>query len=55
MRLYYENDVDFINKKIFVDASIKVYFTIFDMIFSIILSFYKRGKYVKERNKQKNW
>ena len=54
LRLYYENDVDFINKKIFVDASIKVYFTIFDMIFSIILSFYKRGKYVKERNKQKN-
>lgn len=54
LRLYYENDVDFLNKKIFVDASIKVYFTIFDLIFAIILSFYKRGKYVKERNKQKN-
>ena len=55
IRLYYKNDVDFLNKKIFIDASIKVYFTIFDLVFAIILSFYKRGKYVKERNKQKNW
>lgn len=55
IRLYFKNDVDFLNKKIFIDASIKVYFTIFDLVFAIILSFYKRGKYVKERNKQKYW
>lgn len=54
MRLYYENNVSFLDKKIYIDASIKVYFTIFDLIFAIILSFYKRGKYVKERKKQRN-
>ena len=32
-----------------VSFNIKVYFTIFDMVYAIILSFYKRGKYVKEK------
>lgn len=32
-----------------VTFNIKVYFTIFDMVYAIILSFYKRGKYVKEK------
>ena len=37
---------EFINKLSF---NLTVYFTIFDMVYAIILSFYKRGKYVKEK------
>ena len=49
----YENNADFLKKTIIFDFGIKVYFTIFDLIFAIILSFYKRSKYVKKRKKSK--
>jgi hypothetical protein len=40
-------DFDKLNNKIKLD--LRVYFTIFDMVYAIVLSFYKRGKYVKEK------
>ena len=48
-KLYFNNLPEFENMKMFIDLEAKVYFTIFDMVFAIILSFYKKGKYVKER------
>lgn len=48
---YYVNYPNFEHPKLNFDASIKVYFTIFDFVFAIIMSFYKRGKYAKERKK----
>jgi len=50
--LYYNNLPDFEQMNLYVDLEVKFYFTIFDLVFAIIMSFYKRGKYVKER-KQK--
>ena len=50
--LFCDNRVDFVNDVVQINTSIKVYFTIFDMVFAIILSFYKRGKYVKERQRE---
>lgn len=50
--IYYSNKVNFVDDIVQLNTSIKVYFTIFDMIFAIILSFYKRGKYVKERKRK---
>ena len=47
------NNADFVNNTIVFKGAIKVYFTIFDLIFAIISSFYKRGKYVKERQRKK--
>ncbi len=47
-RLYYYNEANFISKIFKFNIEIKVYFTIFDLVFAIILSFYKRGKYVKK-------
>ena len=38
----------FVNK---VKFDIRVYFTIFDMVYAIILSFYKRREYVKEKRR----
>lgn len=49
----YENNADFLKKTIIINFGIKVYFTIFDLIFAIILSFYKRSRYVKKRKKSK--
>ena len=40
-------DFDRLNNKI--EFNLRVYFTIFDMVYAIILSFYRRGKYVKEK------
>lgn len=51
--LYYENEVSFEKKNFEIDLQLKVYFTIFDLIFAVVLSFYKRGKYVKQK-KRKN-
>ncbi len=50
--IYYNNKANFVDDVVQLNTSIKVYFTIFDMIFAIILSFYKRGKYVKERQRK---
>ena len=47
-RLYFSNVPDFIGVKFLMDIEAKVYFTVFDLVFAIILSFYKRGRYVKE-------
>lgn len=47
-----ENIVNFTNEIIYFRLKIKVLFTIFDLVFAIILSFYKRGKYVKERKRK---
>ena len=47
-RLYYNNLPDFEKNNLYIDCELKVYFTIFDLLFAIIMSFYKRGKYVKE-------
>ena len=53
-RLYYNNLPDFEKNNLYIDCELKVYFTIFDLLFAIIMSFYKRGKYVKEnKNKQR--
>lgn len=53
-RLYYYNSANFTKTTFYINLEIKVYFTIFDLIFAVIMSFYKRGRYVKER-KQKGW
>ena len=50
--LFYNNVANFENTNISFNLQIQVYFTIFDLVFAIIMSFYKRGKYVKE-TKQK--
>ena len=49
----YLNTVDFLNDNIIFNLNIKVYFTLFDLLFSIILSFYRRNKYVKKRKNSK--
>jgi hypothetical protein len=45
------NKINFVEKKNVVRIYIKVLFTMFDMLFAIIMSFYKRGRYVREKNK----
>jgi len=45
----YFNTAGYVNKNNKLYLNIKVYFTIFDMVFAVILSFYKRGKYVKQK------
>lgn len=52
IRLFFNHQPDFEKSNVSVDLELKVYFTIFDMVYAIIMSFYKRGKYVKT-NKQK--
>ena len=49
IELCYSCRADFnkINNKIKFD--LRVYFTVFDMLYAVILSFYRRGKYVKEK------
>ena len=49
IELCYSCRADFnkINNKIRFD--LRVYFTVFDMLYAVILSFYRRGKYVKEK------
>ena len=49
----YLNTVDFLNDNIIFNLNIKVYFTLFDLLFSFILSFYRRNKYVKKRKNRK--
>lgn len=49
IRLYYNNSPEFERFKFLINLEMKVHFTIFDLVFAIIMSFYKRGKYVKER------
>lgn len=46
--LSYEINGCFIENKNVISIETKVYFTIFDIMFAFIMSFYKRGKYVKE-------
>lgn len=49
----YLNTVDFLNNNIIFNLDLKVYFTLFDLLFSITLSFYRRNKYVKKRKRRK--
>lgn len=35
--------------------SVNVFFTIFDLLFAIIMSFYKRGRYAKQRKKERQY
>ena len=49
----YSNMPVFEENKILIKLDIKVFFTIFDLVFALIMSFYKRGKYVKQKAKQK--
>jgi len=51
-KLYFSNTANFSQIIFYFDLELKVHFTIFDLLFAVIMSFYKRGKYVKER-KQK--
>ena len=44
----YNNLPSFCQSKVYINLQIKVYFTIFDLGFALLLSFYKRGKYVKQ-------
>jgi len=48
-KLYYCNNCDFVKSRIFIYFEAKVYFTIFDLIFAIIMSIYKRGRYAKQK------
>lgn len=50
---FYSIDQTYINRAMEFKFSMRVYFTIFDLLFAVILSFYKRGEYVKERKKQR--
>ena len=50
---FYNNAVNFAQNNISFDLNIKVHFTIFDLVFAIIMSIYKRGKYVKETTKKR--
>ncbi len=43
----YLSDFNALNNKL--SFKFRVYFTVFDMVYAIILSLYKRGKYAKER------
>ncbi len=45
---------NFASQNIILSLGINVHFTIFDMVFALIISFYKRGKYVKEISKNKS-
>lgn len=53
LTVHYLNEPDFVYQRILIDANVKVYFTIFDLVFAVLLSFYERGKYVKKRKKSK--
>jgi len=53
LKIEYLNTANFIEKNNEVSLKIKVYFTIFDMIFALIMSFYKRGRYVKQKKQTK--
>lgn len=48
-RFYYDNKCDFVKNSLQVYLELNVYFTIFDMIFAIIMSLYRRGKYAKQK------
>ena len=37
------------NVAVKLDMNVKVFFTLFDLLFAIIVSFYKRGIYVKQK------
>ncbi len=51
--IYYQNIGCFDQSVLEILVDLKVYFTIFDLIFAVILSFYRRGKYVKQKAKRK--
>ena len=51
-RLYFETYANFLNPSCKFDITFKVYFTIFDLVFAILISFYKRGKYVRKEKRQ---
>jgi len=50
---YLNTNAEFVKKVNNIDIKIKVRFTIFDMVFALIISFYKRGKYVKQMSRKK--
>lgn len=50
--LCYKNCVNFTQNIVYFKLQIKVLFTLFDLVFAIILSLYKKGKYVKERKRK---
>lgn len=45
-------DQNYVNRAMEFKFSAKVYFTIFDLLFAVIMSFYKRGRYAKQRKKE---
>ena len=51
----YYNYIDFCYSKIYFKIDLNVYFTIFDLIFALVVSFLKRGKYVKEKRKSRKY
>lgn len=50
MKVDYSNCSKFVGNENYINLNIRVYFTIFDMFFAIIMSFYKRRRYVKQKN-----
>jgi len=52
---YYSVKQNYTSRVLSFDFSAKVYFTIFDLVFAVIMSFYKRGRYAKERRKEKEY
>lgn len=45
----YKNIPNYFDSELSVVLNTKVYFTIFDMVFGVVLSFYRRGKYAKQK------
>lgn len=50
---YYHVNQNYTSRELSFYMSVKVYFTIFDLVFAAIMSFYKRGRYVKQRQKER--
>ncbi len=49
----YSINPDYLKYNLKLKADIRVYFTIFDMVFAVILSLYKRSRYVRKIQKQR--
>ena len=49
IKIKFINTTDCLEKENFINLKIGVMFTIFDMVFALIISFVKRGKYVKQK------
>lgn len=49
MEIFYNCSSDFSGLLNKCTINVRVYFTVFDMVYAVVLSLYRRGKYVKEK------